>query len=437
MDRKRVFIACDVSDGVCKKKFRKSFAAEPTLARMADELIHAVLSFMDFRERSISRGVCCRLKKIVDAMPPPGTSLEIRLFSGFPSSLANAITWHHIGSLVQVSADINLPGSQFPPLRTIRPARLHIETFSSIFGELGPPVDISRLRMLAADVGGTVTDLTVVNLQAHDLTELQESFSKFDDVGDSVRKLHLSTLFPLPRALSAATCLRDLERLSLVLTDEMLPDWREDALAVGDSLSELASLPNLRDLAIHRHFFQSIDGIDRDDAAAMSFALGCSHIRQLKRLTSCMLVDRGVMSQKGIATVFRRLVGLEQLSELTDPTYWLWREIGLMGGNKTLQKLAIRYYEAEVEDLKALVIGCTQSLPSLAELDINLMVFFIDHSDHNETIGALTGLKDHSSLRRVNITWERHMLCDEIYTESFSSDLQKALGKRITVNMMW
>jgi len=91
-------------------------------------------------------------------------------------------------------------------------------------GRIAHSVDSGRAQCecaapAATDVDGTVTDLDILDLEATDMAELQETFSLFDKSrGECVTKLQLSTLFPLVDMISASNCLRELLSLKFWLT---------------------------------------------------------------------------------------------------------------------------------------------------------------------------------------------------------------------------
>ena len=173
---------------------------------MADELTVSILLFLDFSERSKVRRVCRRLLNVIDAMPPPGTLLEVQLVPTFTTSeVIDArlrpwlITWDSNKSLVRIKCSKKHWGEtlslqSLPRLKMVRPKRLHLESSLEAGG-----VDVRLLRHLAVDVGATVTELSVSGLREAQLTDLHETFAKFDESGDPVKELHLSTCFLLQR----------------------------------------------------------------------------------------------------------------------------------------------------------------------------------------------------------------------------------------------
>ena len=233
----------------------KSSSDGPKLSDIANELATSVLLYLDFFDRSKARRVCRRLKNLVEAMPSPGTTLNIRIVAN-NTELARErewqVTWDSSKSIVNLDLKRSLEVSSLLRLRTIRATRLHVE--SSITEEIG--VSVRLLHHLAAEVGGTVTDLSILGLERADVFDLQESFSKFDENnGPPVTKLCLSTKFPLVLAVSAITRLRHLVTVGLTLRREMVPEWtermtRNDLESVGFHLSGLSSLPDLRNLDI-------------------------------------------------------------------------------------------------------------------------------------------------------------------------------------------
>lgn len=303
---------------------------------------------------------------------------------------------------------------------------------------LGGVVDIRMLRRLAEDVRDTVDELNISNLGASSMIELQETFSLFDNKsgGPPLKKLSLSTLFPLVHAMSAATCLRDIISLNICLKKEMVPEWthRYDSdenqpfvvSSVGLHLSALASLPKVQELSITLSKTNHRITIDND--AVVSFMLGCSAIPGLKRLWSTMLYDWHDDCGKTVATMLHRLPDLEELGLLSVGIRgYVWQHIHAMGGHRKLRKLALSYTSSVMRthqhDVDALVRACSQDFPSLVELEIHFKILLTP----GEVIRALEGLKSHPSLSVIKFG------CFIGENGNFFLECRQSLGARISV----
>ena len=116
---------------------------------------------------------------------------------------------------VSGEGDVDTMLSSLPHFGTVRPSKLLVKSFIEHQG-----VDIRLVSHLANTVGGTVTDLHIRDLSLCNVIELQKTFLSF---GENVKRLHLSTLFPLALAVTAVACLSELTSVTLALRDEMFP----------------------------------------------------------------------------------------------------------------------------------------------------------------------------------------------------------------------
>jgi hypothetical protein len=315
--------------------------------------------------------------------------------------------------------------ADLPMLRCIRPAQLHVEPPA---GEAGLPVRL--LRMLADSVGRTVTNFSIHGLHhmGASLLELQEAFSVFDEQGSSrITELSLSSRIPLAPTLSAVTCLRGLVSLRLFLTSEMIPQWHlNDHVNLeyaGLHLSALSSLPNLRELAIQAadEKVHTLSGMTMNDVTK-GFLLGCSALPQLRSLDSFLLDDSAEgHPRRALAMMLRRLVHLEELSTLCNPSAQLWTQVHAQGGNVHLRNLTVNYYKPQSDDLSSFVLACNQDFPALTKLELHL-----EKMGTIDVARELAGLKAHPTLDVIKCGW-----FDNRERVDFFSTCQDLLGTDI------
>jgi hypothetical protein len=277
-------------DGNNIRPTTRAFAeSAPTLTNLPDVLLVSVLSLLDFCERSKVRPVCRRLLHSVDSMPAP-SDLTLKILLLPASSLAGrpwTASWDSSRALVEMRVSNCLAVSAFPLVKSIRPTRLIVEPHDEEEGK----VDAGLIHCLATQVAKTVTKLSVMNLHASSIIELQESLGKFDEEGDGVTELQLSTCHPLMHTVSAILCLRKLRCLCLSLNEEMAKGWSHNPLSFGLHFAALSALSNLEDLTVRVIQQDETDKMQRDDMAVAGHMLGCSGISNLRKLSSDLLPD--------------------------------------------------------------------------------------------------------------------------------------------------
>jgi len=438
----------------------------PTLTDLPGELVVSILSYMDFYERIRVRRVCSGLSGAVDSMPAqPNMALKIRLFTpasdvdseagqcgslpnlglgeGKPGSLplpswsiTRSKNFTVILTFNRYEEDIDQLLSSLPMLKTVRPASLVVE--SSM--EDGEVLDARLLHHLATEVGSTVKHLSIIGLAtppslAASHTLLQ-AFSKFEEKG-CVKKLSLECLCPLATVVSAATCLRNLENLRLVLRKEIVLDRRNHPERVGLPLADLSTLPNLRTLSLLHSRDDEISMLDRHTYTSVATSLfrGISAIPKLEELTCNLLFDWDGSNKdiihESFATMLHFLHNLEELRFAFCPSFQLWRQVHAAGGRPGLRKLTVWCTNTEFrrEKLEALVTACIQDFPLLTELTLRPRRS-LSLPNASLTKPVLSRLRDHPSLSAVNIRLRTHSAS---LGQALLTLFREVLGEKITV----
>jgi hypothetical protein len=98
--------------------------------------------------------------------------------------------------------------------------------------------------------------------------------------------------------------------------------------------------------------------------------------------------------------LLRRLVNLEDLSQVFYPKVGLWREVHAVGGHARLRKMDLYYSHADEEQVTAMVLGLNRDFPALAELQVTFIN--IHGVSLERTAEVLAGLNSHPSLRSIS-----------------------------------
>jgi hypothetical protein len=415
----------------------RPFAVEtvPTLTNIADVLVASVLSFLDYRERSKVRRSCRRLLNSVDSMATPlNLTLSIQLV---PENASTEVlqtmrgrtwttSWDNDRALVEMKFKSSLSVPEFPTLKSIRPTRVQVQSLDSEEGR----VDARLVHHLATQTAKTVTQLSVLNLVSSSVIELQDSLAEFDEEGDGVTELHLSTCVPFVHTMSAILRLRKLRSLCISIRREMIAGWEELPESVGLQFAALSALPDLEELTVRGQGFDHEDEVEvmRSEYSAVNgHMLGYSAITNLSKLSSDFLIDSGERdSLHAITTILHRLKNLESLSMLCDPETELWNQVHAAGGHTKLESLSVRcWLPEEPTDLISLAEACKQDFPALRALEIHFK-WTIFEFNVNGMVQALASLKAHPSLSTLKCGWE-----EEDDKGTFFEDCREALGNGI------
>jgi hypothetical protein len=416
----------------------RPFAVEttPTLANIPEVLVVSILSFLDYRERSIVRRSCRRLFYSVNSMAPPlNLTLSIQLV---PENASTEIlqtmrgrtwtaSWDKDRALVEMKFKSNLPVSEIPVVKSIRPTWLKVAPLEDVEGR----VDARLTHRLATQVAKTVTKLSIVNLTASSVIELQDSLAEFEKEGDCVTELQLSACVPFVHTMSAILRLRKLRSLCLSIRREMIVGWTAFPKSVGLQFAALSALPDLEELTVRAQVIEEDDEVEtmmNNGAAIVGHTIGYSANKSLKKLLSHFLHYEGDgVSQRPFATMLHHLTNLESLSILQFPEPGLWRQVHAAGGHEKLQDLAAQLVPMlDVGEMNSFVSACINDFPALQQLEIhfyNVLPF-----DNNRLVQAVARLKTHPSLMTIKCGWY-----DDDVKGSFFEDCREALGDGVEV----
>lgn len=332
----------------------------------------------------------------------PNAALEIRVVAVPTSKDEPWILLTCIKTTATVVAEISLPDDSntcqvcLPTLRTFRPTRLLLEGIQDIDA-------LHLLSLLAADVGESVRDLSIMNLDASNVSDVQNVITKFDKTGDSVTRLHLSTMFPLTHTVSLATCLGSLAYLRLDLREEMVPEFFQNddngKQQIGLSLGALSSLSSLETLDIRiSHDLQMNRYFDLDSHVVMGFAHGYACIPSLQRISSHVLPSE----PRAFLDMMSQLPNLVNISRLSFGAHRLWQEANAADGHDKLEKLSIHVLKIKERELLSLVSACNGLFSALTELELHVHSICCDVAD---MVRILSSLADHPSLKVVKCGW--------------------------------
>ena len=327
-------------------------------------------------------------------------------------------------ALVTVRVKQSLGLENFPVMRCVRPAVLHVQSETN-----DGHFDARLLKHLAKDVGQTVTKLSIWSLQASSPLELQDSVAEFDRKGDLVTDLCLyPTKHSLHDTMSAVIRLGGLTHLHLMVQDDMI-SRSEQADSVGQEISRLVSLPHLEKL--------TVKGLAHTDPVSASFFQGCSSLSNLKAISADFLVLSNELSWIGtgeifpvdhcvsFATMLQRLSNLKEIGILYYPGKDAWKEVRERGGHHGLEKVAISYFEPGPNCMDEMVPALIGQFPSLLELELHLG--WMGYLPSSDLVRLLKGLKSHPLLTTIKVGWF------DGSGEDFCQELREAVGASIKV----
>ena len=416
-------------------------AAASQLTVLSDEISVAILSHLSFCERPAVRCVSHRLKSLVETLPPP-ENLQIELVERLMTK------WNVSCDSSVVKVQLRNWNDDHPTtmmlsrsLRSVCPRRLKVDASQSVV------VDAGHLRRLihafSASCSTSDTAIAVERITAPSAMALLEEFSRFDG-GCRVTKIQLGSTMPLDFIVQAASFLRSLVQLRLVLRDEMFPNLQElrggRLQAVGLQLGALSSLPCLKQLSIElaKDALEAEDEsylcseMVTDDAFVSGFTLGCAAIPNLQFISTDLLLEWSwsTDTSRALVLMLRRLVNLQELSLLYYPKSYLWTQVHAAGGHSSLKKIAIYYSEPTEDDLQSLVEACLRDFPALQELELH---FVNDECNCNQAVGALSGLQAHPNLAILSCGIDPHHPWVTLEANRFFPTLREGLGEGIRV----
>jgi hypothetical protein len=423
-----------------------SSSASTSLTDLSEELLILVLAHLSFRERSVTRRVSRTLCRLVDSMPPP-EELQVKFFRSQEERPADAVSLNrqlsenghclvecsHSTTNIDILLDHEIftdteEGGRLLQLRAIRPVHLKLDANSGIPDEL--------LRRVADQVAGTVTSLSILNLDPRAPHALYDAFSPFRNNG-RLTHLRLESFPRIQSVLFAVPTLTSLIRLDLAISARAFPEWEdaswEQAQGFGLNLIALQSLPNLRELSIS--MLEKFQDSFCHDHFVTGFLLGFSAIHQIRVLSCEFMFDchyLGEANAKAFALMLCRLENLEEFSKLWNPSVTMWSHVHRAGGHSKLQKIYITHQEGTESQLEATVQAIVRDFPALVTLELELTTHL--EITLERTTEILAGLRKHSSMTNVAVFLEHTSSdLDSNQVNDFLRMLQKDLGPQISV----